>query len=324
MHAANIVSMKFDDAGAFSRALSQSNVVCMQTSPGSLEFNLTILILAELELHFTSLPFGGCIALGDTAKDSVSFHVPLCSEGALDLLGMPADAGGLAAYARGGELAVSARSGARLAYIVPSSSSLPDFHRAFFEDDEPAFVERAHRLTAEVAELNKLKTLLFEIARIIEVAPAALDNAALARNLQQSLLGQVFSVAAKQDDPQSSFRRAHRAHAQIVRKVHDYLHQFPSEPVYVLDLCRALGISQPTLFRAFRQTLGIGPKEFLQVRRLHLCRERLLNATSRETSIHAVAYDLGFWHLGRFGKAYREMFGEAPSQTLQRSGRNRT
>ena len=261
--------MTFDDAGAFSKALSQSNVVCMQTLPGAVEFKLDILAFPELELHLTTMPVGGCIALGDSARDSVSFHVPLSDEGSLSLLGMPADASGLAAYARGGELAVQARSGARLAYIVPSSRSLPDLYRIFFEDDDPDHGRKTHRVSVATCELDKLKVLLNEIARIVEISPAAFGHAATARNLQQSVLGQVFAVAAKPVKPHEPFGRAQRAHARIVKKVHDYLLQIPSEPVFVMDVCRAMGISQPTLFRAFRQTLGIGPKEYLQIRRLH-------------------------------------------------------
>jgi AraC-like DNA-binding protein len=315
--------MTFDDAGAFSKALSQSNVVCMQTLPGAVEFKLDILAFPELELHLTTMPVGGCIALGDSARDSVSFHVPLSDEGSLSLLGMPADAGGLAAYARGGELAVQASRGARLAYIVPSSGSLPDLYRIFFEDDDPEHGRKTHRVSAETGELNKLKALLNEIARIVEFSPGALGHAATARNLEQSVLGQVFAVAGKPVKRREPFGRAQRAHAQIVRKVHDYLLQVRSEPVFVMDVCREMGISQPTLFRAFRQTLGIGPKEYLQIRRLHAARQRLLHDPNPGLSVHAVAYDLGFWHLGRFGSAYRAMFAEVPSTTLRRRGGNR-
>lgn len=316
MSAAIITAAKFDDAGAFSQALSQSNVVCMQTLPGAVEFELNILALPDLELHLTTMPTGGCIAHGDTAEDSVSFHVPLSHEGSLSLLGMPADPTVLAAYARGGELAVQARSGARLAYIVPNPARLPDLYRILFEDDDPEPARQSRRVTAKVGELEKLKALLNEISRLVEVLPAALNNPALARNLEQSLLGQLFAIA--QERTFQTLGRADWSHARLIKNVHDFLRDFPNEPIFVLDLCRALRVSQPTLFRAFRQTLGIGPKEYLQIRRLHLCRQRLLHDPDSGINVQAVAYDLGFWHLGRFGSAYRSLFGERPSQTLRR------
>lgn len=316
-----LTTMNFDDAGTFSKALSKSNVLCMQSSSGTLQFGLTIVTLPELELHFTFMPVGSCIALGDTAKDSVSFHVALSDGRSLNLMGTPAETNSFAAYARGGELAIKAESGARLAYIVPSSRSTEEFYETLSEDEDPQSLRHGYRGTIGISELNSLKALLGEIAQIIERAPAVLNHRATARNLAQSLLVQTFSVARKQLAANAPVDRAQRGYVQTVKRVHDYLRQYPAEPVYVLDLCRVTGISQPTLFRAFTQTLGIGPKEYLQIRRLHLSRQRLLHPDHTD-SVQDVAYDLGFWHLGRFSRAYRAMFGETPSNTLRRRYRN--
>ncbi|MBY0225059.1 MAG: helix-turn-helix domain-containing protein [Hyphomicrobium sp.] len=312
-----MTTMTFDDAGAFSKALSKSNVVCMQTSSGILKFGLTILRLPELELHLTSMPVGACIALGDTAHDSVSFHVGLSVERSLNLMGTSAGTNCFAAYARGGELAIRAESGARLAYIVPSCKSMPELHELLSKDVGLSKARQSYRGNIEISELVSLKALLDEIAHIIEFSPALLDRRATARNLSQSLLVQTFAVVRKQVATSTPVGGSQRSHVQIVTRVHDYLRQCPTEPVYVLDLCRVVGVSQPTLFRAFRQTLGIGPKEYLQIRRLHLSRQRLLQP-DHTVSVHDVAYDLGFWHLGRFSRAYRAMFGETPSNTLRR------
>lgn len=319
MSTAIVRTMKFDDAGAFSKALSKSNVVCMQTTAGALEFGLTIVRFAGLELHLTSLPVGGCIAVGDAANDSVSFHVPLSHEGSLCLMGLPAAPDAFAAYTRGGELAVRAGSGARLAYIVPDLQSFSDFCRTFYEEDALALGQQTGCIIADTFELNKLKMVLDEIAQIVRHSPAIISNGEIVKNLEQSLLRQLLAVARAQARTRISFGRAHRSNVKVVKTVQDYLHEFSNEPVYVLDLCRAIGISQPTLFRAFRQILGMGPKEYLQARRLHLSRQRFLHDCDPCLSVHAVAYDLGFWHLGRFGIAYRELFGEAPSETLRRT-----
>lgn len=310
-------TMNFDDPGAFAKALSKSNVVCMQTSSGKLQFELTILTLPELELHFTSMPVGACIALGDTAEDSVSFHVALSNGRSLNLEGTPAETNSFATYAHGGELAIKAESGARLAYIVPSSKSMPETCEALFEDCDPPNPRQSYWGTIDITELNRLKALLTDTAQLIEHSPAVLNHRETARNIAQSLLIQTFAVARKRSATSTAVDRAQRSHAQTVKQVHDYLRQCPAEPVYVLDLCRVMRISQPTLFRAFRQTLGVGPKEYLQIRRLHLSRQRLLHP-DQTVSVQDVAYDLGFWHLGRFSRAYKAMFGETPSNTLRR------
>ena len=104
--------------------------------------------------------------------------------------------------------------------------------------------------------------------------------------------------------------------SHILGAVDNYLRIRGNEPVYVADLCLAAGVSQPTLFRTFEEVFGVSPKQFLQIRRLHQVRRKLLDGC-KGLSISSVAYDYGFWQLSRFGRAYKALFGETPSQTLR-------
>ena len=52
--------------------------------------------------------------------------------------------------------------------------------------------------------------------------------------------------------------------------------------------------------------------------RLRRAREALQAADRGATTARAVATGLGLVHMGRFAAAYREAFGESPSDTLDR------
>jgi hypothetical protein len=59
------------------------------------------------------------------------------------------------------------------------------------------------------------------------------------------------------------------------------------------------------------------PQAYLVRLRLHRVRQALLAASHGTTTVSAVALDWGFWHFGEFSRAYRDCFGELPSDTLR-------
>ncbi|MGI9518386.1 MAG: helix-turn-helix domain-containing protein, partial [Pirellulaceae bacterium] len=88
--------------------------------------------------------------------------------------------------------------------------------------------------------------------------------------------------------------------------------------IRVADIASAVGISVPTLNRAFRKRYGYGPKAFVKLRRLERVQSELLSADPMETTVTEIAGHYGFWHLSQFASDYQKQFGELPSHTLKR------
>jgi AraC-like DNA-binding protein len=55
---------------------------------------------------------------------------------------------------------------------------------------------------------------------------------------------------------------------------------------------------------------------------MHLAHSVLNQATPATATVTEIATAHGFWELGRFAVAYRKLFGESPSVTLNRSPAN--
>jgi AraC family transcriptional regulator, ethanolamine operon transcriptional activator len=104
----------------------------------------------------------------------------------------------------------------------------------------------------------------------------------------------------------------------IVKRAEDYALAHTADHVYVSDLCRAAAVSERALEYAFREVTGLTPIAHLIRLRLHRVRQALLKATHGSTTVSAVALDWGFWHFGEFSRAYKDCFGELPSDTLRR------
>ncbi len=112
--------------------------------------------------------------------------------------------------------------------------------------------------------------------------------------------------------------RTRRSRSQIVKRAEEYALAGFGANLSVSDLCRVAGVSERTLDYAFKEVLGLTPVAYLTRLRLLRVRKALLAATRESTTVSAQALAWGFWHFGEFSRAYRECFGELPSETLRR------
>jgi AraC-like DNA-binding protein len=107
-------------------------------------------------------------------------------------------------------------------------------------------------------------------------------------------------------------------HARIVNRFHEFLESRPDEPVYLAELCSAIGASERILRTCCQEVLGVGPVRYLWLRRMYLSRRALLRSDASTTTVTEIATTHGFWELGRFSVEYRGLFGESPSISLRR------
>jgi len=109
-----------------------------------------------------------------------------------------------------------------------------------------------------------------------------------------------------------------QARSRVVRIAEDYALSHTAERLYVTDLCEAAGVSERTLQYAFKEVMGMTPVAYLTRLRLHRVRQALRTATHASTTVTTEALRWGFWHFGDFSRAYKDCFGELPSDTLRR------
>jgi len=112
--------------------------------------------------------------------------------------------------------------------------------------------------------------------------------------------------------------RTRQAWSLIVKIAEDHALAQTDASLYVTDLCRVTGVSERTLEYAFKEVTGLTPMAYLMRLRLHRVRQALLPATPESTTVSAEALNWGFWHFGEFSRAYKDCFGELPSDTLRR------
>ena len=113
-------------------------------------------------------------------------------------------------------------------------------------------------------------------------------------------------------NPSTTVRPRHVRHAA------EYIHAHSPDQMTLDELVAVAGVSKRSLHSGFRKYYGVSPMSYL--RNVRLDRARFsLKETASEATVTKVALECGFNHLGKFAGAYRDRFGELPSETLQGS-----
>jgi AraC family ethanolamine operon transcriptional activator len=102
--------------------------------------------------------------------------------------------------------------------------------------------------------------------------------------------------------------------ARILSRALEFLDSHAGEAVTVEQLCKASATSFSTLERAFKDRFGVSPKRYMMACRLSGVRRALLDRGDQR-SITDIAFDWGFWHMGKFAGDYSTLFGQLPSET---------
>lgn len=165
--------------------------------------------------------------------------------------------------------------------------------------------------------MTKLLRLHAEAGRLAQTAPEIIVSHEAARGLEQALVLALLSCLRGGEAQRNTV--AQRRHTAIMRRFRTAVEAQAEQPLYLTELCAAVGVSAGTLRNCCQEQLGMSPKKFLLLRRLHLANRALREADRTATTVTDIATRFGFWELGRFAVRYGLLFGEPPSATLRNS-----
>lgn len=221
----------------------------------------------------------------------------------------------IAVFGRGSTNIVRTEGGSRWASLSLTHADLAEAGEAIVGQaitcpSETYLVRRPPELLARLRTLHAQAVLLARSAPEMLAAPAVAK--ALEHALKHAMIT-ALSGAAEVDR-----RWLPGQHARIVNRFHEFLESRPDEPVYLAEICAAIGASERTLRTCCQEILGVGPVRYLWLRRMYLTRRALLHSDVSTATVTEIATTHGFWELGRFSVEYRGLFGESPSTSLRR------
>ena len=170
-------------------------------------------------------------------------------------------------------------------------------------------------ITPPQAAMARLQRLHAAAGQLAEDTPEIISNPEAARGLEQLLIDAMVECLSIGEVGES--RLAQGQHATVMRRFWRVVEENPEQPLYMPEICKTIRVPDRTLRLCCQEHLGMGPKRYLILRRMHLARRALRRAAPDSASVTDVATRYGFWQLGRFAVEYQSLFGESPSATLR-------
>jgi AraC-like DNA-binding protein len=165
--------------------------------------------------------------------------------------------------------------------------------------------------------MSRLRDLHRAACHLAATAPDILAHPEVARAIEDAAVRAMVHSLATQGTVADHAPGHQRA--PIMRRFERAVSETPHEPLYLAEVCAAIGVGERTLRNHCLHHLGMSPHRYLWLRRMNQARRALTLADPAATTVTVIANDHGFWELGRFAVAYRQLFGETPSTTLRRA-----
>jgi AraC-like DNA-binding protein len=163
--------------------------------------------------------------------------------------------------------------------------------------------------------LVRLRSLHKYLGRIVETTPELLSDIGLTHYLENRLIEVIQEILKTQTSGPNTTGKFH--HQIIINRFREVLEAQANEPLQMPQISQKIGVSSRTLRLACQEQLGVSPSRYILLRRMRSARRALQKADPDVTLVTNIATEFGFYELGRFAVAYRNIFGESPSATLR-------
>ena len=303
----------FDDPSACQAVFPSADVELFPTAKGNFHADITQIGMNEIWVHriHITLPEINTVAV-KPGRRSIGFLTECNSSSLLDC-GLDVRPGDIVMNRSD---VVHQRSNAEFHYGTVSlpSDYLAAAAKAITGRELP---ENPHKSTIRPPSglMHRLLNMHKSIEQLAHGTPNILELPEVSRALENELTHILVSCLAEGHslEQTSGGRRCDTILARFV----DFLAANPDRPLYLAEICAAIGAAERTLRASCEEHLGMGPIRYLTLRRMHQVRRALLHSDPSKATVTRIVTDHGFWELGRFSVAYRMLFGESPSKTLR-------
>ena len=164
--------------------------------------------------------------------------------------------------------------------------------------------------------VTRLRRRIAAACRVAEIKPDVIVQAEAARSVEEELLYEIVNCMTPDKTVDQGVKLQSRTN--LMTRFEELLAADAGCQLRLPEICAAVGVPKRTLRIWCASVLGMGPGQYVRLRRLNLVRSALCSAGVAGTTVTQIAKKYGFSELGHFAIAYWRAFGEKPSATMRR------
>jgi hypothetical protein len=269
--------LKLTDPYEYQTSISSAeDLKCIVTAPGDYQADLMLVDLHQLELQRGSISLPRIVSSAHT-NNLCNFCFPTGDQPPVMFNGVEVPQASMAFYSPGAEYYVRSSGECLWGGISLPQESLASAARALVGHEITAPV--ATRLIRPPPPLMARLLSLHEAAnRLAATAPDILAHPEVARAIEQGMLRALIACLAGSAMIKSNPNRQH-----VLQRFHRVVEANHYEPLYLAEVCAAVGVSEPTLHIVCTEYLGMGAHRYLWLRRMNLVRRALALADPKDS-----------------------------------------
>ena len=315
----NSAVRSFRDSDDYQRAVRGGDVQLSVTAAGQFEASLTRIDLHRLWMQRGEEKLSRIVRCSLPPSRSAIFFLTAHQKSVMHSSQAELSPGYIMSYAPGTEHYQRTHSETHWGAMSLTVDDLGAQYRAIVGRDLAA-TNSIRLIQPAPGVMSRLLALHETAGHLAASVPDLLAHTEVARAMEQELV--LVMVACLSDGVEVRHLGPHHRRTSIMRRFEELIEAEHDRPLYVSEVCKALGVPARTLQATCHEILGMGPNRYLWLRRMNLAQRALALADPAKRSVTEIATQYGFWELGRFAVGYRTLFGEAPSATLRRAARD--
>lgn len=185
---------------------------------------------------------------------------------------------------------------------------------------DEAYAAHSDVVAADPMHARRLREVVESGLHAFATRPEIRSERSAVISFKSSIADLLWQIATRTSESAFRDRRPLKSIRTLrtFRRAREFIHERLADGISISELCRDIGVSRRSLEGAFQSAIGMSPGNFIRLLQLNHIRRDLVSGPS-DAAIGAIAARRGVWHLSRFSQAYRELFGELPSQTRRRA-----